>query len=477
MLKKYLSDIAFMQVINLLVKPIWILLIDSQVQEFLPDGVYGNYFGIVQFSLSFFIILDLGLNGFNTTQVSRDTSMISSLSGNIIGVKILLSVVYLILAFSVGSFLGYTSSEFFLLIWITMIQITTSFNQYLRTLVSSLQRFKWDGIFMVLDRVMMIVICSILIWGGIDGLELTIQRFAMAQLFSLLLVTVSLVFFLHSYLKEIRITFKLDKILPLLDKAKPFALLVALMGMYTYFDGVMLKYLAGDVSAGTYAMGYRLFYSILMFAQIFSGVLLPLFSKNLKETVLVHTIANYTLKLLLIVGFSAAFVSYAYSTEIIQMLYPSKSSDAASQSFSILMFSFLGSALFIIYGTLLTAARELKSLNIFAGITLVVNLVLNLKLIPVYGASGAATATLISQLLFGGLCYLICHFKFKFKVNFRAYTIQFLGIALLGVLCVFGRQYIEETFVHLLMIFITVVLVAYLFDMFKLKQLKSFISK
>ena len=33
MLKKYLSDIAFMQVLNLLVKPIWILIIDAAVQD------------------------------------------------------------------------------------------------------------------------------------------------------------------------------------------------------------------------------------------------------------------------------------------------------------------------------------------------------------------------------------------------------------------------------------------------------------
>lgn len=40
MLRKYLSDIAFMQVLNLLVKPIWILVIDRAVQNALtPDLV------------------------------------------------------------------------------------------------------------------------------------------------------------------------------------------------------------------------------------------------------------------------------------------------------------------------------------------------------------------------------------------------------------------------------------------------------
>ena len=91
MLKKYLSDIAFMQVLNLLIKPIWILLIDAAVQEALPQEVYGNYFALFNFSLLFFIVLDLGLNSFNITEVAQDNSKIGLLTGSIIGLKIILA--------------------------------------------------------------------------------------------------------------------------------------------------------------------------------------------------------------------------------------------------------------------------------------------------------------------------------------------------------------------------------------------------
>ena len=166
MLKKYLSDIAFMQVLNLLVKPIWILVIDRAVQNALTQEIYGNYFALFNFSLMFFIILDLGLNGYNTTEISRDTNKIVSFAGNIIGLKLLLMVVYLLAAFGVGSLLGYSQMEFKLLLILCLLQMITSFNQYLRSIVSSLQKFKWDGVFMVLDRVIIITICSLLIWGG-----------------------------------------------------------------------------------------------------------------------------------------------------------------------------------------------------------------------------------------------------------------------------------------------------------------------
>ena len=112
MFKKYISDIAFMQILNLLVKPIWILVIDRAVQNALPQEVYGNYFALYNFSLLFFIVLDLGLNSYNTTEIARDSGKIESIAGNIIGLKLLLVFVYLALAFGVGLFLGYDNDDF-----------------------------------------------------------------------------------------------------------------------------------------------------------------------------------------------------------------------------------------------------------------------------------------------------------------------------------------------------------------------------
>ena len=207
MLRKYISDIAFMQVINLLVKPIWILVIDRAVQNALPQEVYGNYFALYNFSLMFFIILDLGLNSYNTTEISRDTQKIVSVAGNIIGLKLILMIVYVLAALGVGSILGYTHIEFQILLILCVLQIITSFNQYLRSIVASLQKFKWDGVFMVLDRIIIIGLCSVLIWGQLDQWSLTIHRFIYAQLIGVSVVLCLLILFLFNHLTEIKISF------------------------------------------------------------------------------------------------------------------------------------------------------------------------------------------------------------------------------------------------------------------------------
>lgn len=471
MLKKYLSDIAFMQVLNLLVKPVWILVIDRAVQNALSQEIYGNYFALFNFSLMFFIILDLGLNGYNTTEISRDTNKIVSFAGSIIGLKILLMILYLIAAFGVGSLLGYNRLEFNLLLILCILQIITSFNQYLRSIVSSLQKFKWDGIFMVLDRVVIISICSVLIWGGISDWELTINRFVYAQLMGVSLVTISLVVFLRKQLSKVSISFQFQRIVPILKQSWPFALLIMLMGLYNYMDSVMLKFLIGDEEAGVYALGYRLFYALLMFAQIFSGVLLPFFSKNINDVNVVRQVSNYTSKLLLLIGFSVVFFSYSYGMDIMQLLYPDKATAASSNAFVILMFGFIGSALVLVYGTLLTAALELKYLNLAAFATLVINLVLNVKLIPQYGASGAAIATLVSQLIFGGVCFMISFQKFSFKLKWVDIFKQLVGVMTLLIIIINFKQYFDNVLVHSVLIAVVVLLVAYLFKLFSVKHL------
>lgn len=471
MLKKYLSDIAFMQVLNLLVKPVWILVIDRAVQNTLTQEIYGNYFALFNFSLMFFIILDLGLNGYNTTEISRDTNKIVSFAGNIIGLKILLMILYLIAAFGVGSLLGYNRLEFNLLLILCILQIITSFNQYLRSIVSSLQKFKWDGVFMVLDRVVIISICSVLIWGGISDWELTINRFVYAQLMGVSLVTILLVVFLRKQLSKISISFQFQRIVPILKKSWPFALLIMLMGLYNYMDSVMLKLIIGDEEAGVYALGYRLFYALLMFAQIFSGVLLPFFSKNINDVNVVRQVSNYTSKLLLLIGFSVVFFSYSYGMDIMQLLYPDKATAASSNAFVILMFGFIGSVLVLVYGTLLTAALELKYLNLAAFATLVINLVLNVKLIPQYGASGAAIATLVSQLIFGGVCFMISFQKFNFKLKWVDIFNQLGGVMMLLIIIIYSKQYFDNVLVHSVLIAVVVLLVAYLFKLFNVKHL------
>jgi O-antigen/teichoic acid export membrane protein len=82
--------------------------------------------------------------------------------------------------------------------------------------------------------------------------------------------------------------FKFDRrfFMVILRQSFPFALLTLLMSAYTRLDAVLLDNLIhpnGDTQVGIYYHGFRIFDAAYQFALLFAVLLLPMFSKMLKE--------------------------------------------------------------------------------------------------------------------------------------------------------------------------------------------------
>ena len=95
--------------------------------------------------------------------------------------KILLSVAYAIITISIGFIIGYNGEQMQLLYIMAFNQMLISFVLYLRSNITGLHLFKTDSIISVLDRFLMIIFCSILIWGNISSIQFSIKWFVYAQ--------------------------------------------------------------------------------------------------------------------------------------------------------------------------------------------------------------------------------------------------------------------------------------------------------
>lgn len=80
---------------------------------------------------------------------------------------------------------------------------------------------------------------------------------------------------------------------------------------------------------------------------------------------------------------------------------------------------FTGVSLTCIFGTLLTASGNLRKQNYVALGGILVNVVLNLILIPRFQAMGSAVSSLVTQMITGLLQVYLCYKVFHFKVNKR----------------------------------------------------------
>lgn len=438
--RTFITNLALVIFLNLLVKPFWILGIDRSVQNVVGAEQYGLYFALFNFSLILNIILDLGITNFNNRNISQNSQLLNKHFSNIIIVRLFLGLIYFIVTIGLALLRDYTWGEIKLLMLLVFNQFLLSFILYLRSNIAGLQLFKTDSIISVLDRFLMIVICSVLLWGHLTKQPFQIKWFVFAQ--TAAYTTTAFIAFVLVLVKSGKIKLRFDRkfVIAIFKKSYPFAILTLLMASYNRFDAVLLVEILpnslGRVQAGIYAQAFRILDAAAMFAMLFAGLLLPMFSKMIKQKEPIGQLTHLSFILIVIPAIIIAITCAFFNNEIMSILYH-QHVETSANIFAILMFGFIAIATTYIFGTLLTANGSLKQLNIMAFFGVVLNISLNILLIPKYQALGSAIASLTTQ-TFTALTQVLIALKiFKLRINYKLLILLLIfaiGVTIIGII-------------------------------------------
>ena len=94
MQRKFVTNLALVLFLNLLIKPFWILGIDVAVQNAVGLEQYGFYYAIFNFSFLLNIFLDLGITNFNNKNISQNNHLLSKHLSSIILLRLLLAGIF-----------------------------------------------------------------------------------------------------------------------------------------------------------------------------------------------------------------------------------------------------------------------------------------------------------------------------------------------------------------------------------------------
>ncbi len=440
MQRKFLTNLGLLLSLNLLIKPIFIFGIDRNVQNIVGVGDYGFYFVIFNFSFLFNILLDLGITNFNNRNIAQNNHLLTKHFPGILVMKILLSFLYLAITFIIAIILKYDAAQMKLLALLGFNQILISFILYLRSNISGLLFFKTDSILSVLDRFLMIVICGVLLWGHVTSTPFRIEWFVYSQTAAYLVTALVAFILVVKKAKFRKLSWNWPFFLMIMKQSFPFALLVLLMTFYNRLDTVMLESILtetkGNEQAGIYASGFRLLDAANMIGYLFSVLLIPIFSKMIKDKKSVEQMLKLAFTLLITLAVIISTGSYFYSHELMALLYTAHINES-SAVFRLLMGGFIAVSTTYIFGTLLTANGNLKELNIVAGCGMLINFILNLILIPKMLAVGSAYSSLITQFTMAIVQVLLVQRIFRFRINWRYLLILvlfFAGVILFNIL-------------------------------------------
>ncbi|MCB0402319.1 MAG: polysaccharide biosynthesis C-terminal domain-containing protein [Flavobacteriales bacterium] len=456
MQRKFITNLVLLLLLNLLIKPFWIFGVDRTVQNLVDPELYGTYFALFNFSMLFNILLDLGITSYNNRNIAQNHHLLSYYFSGIASLKFLLGVFYMLLTFAIGYVVGYESERFYMLLFLCINQFLISFLQYLRSNISGLQLYTLDSLLSVLDKSLMIAICSFLLWGNMSGYQFELMHFVYGQ--TVAYATAFVVIFFIVLAKSKTFDFKLKRsfILEILKQTFPYALLILTMTFYYRLDAIMLDLMLedGERQSSIYAQSYRLMDASTQIGVLFAGLLLPMFANMIKHKQAVDSLVKLSFSWLFVPSVILAIFSFTFSDEIMEILYVQNTGHAA-QVLGVLMICFIAISTTYIFGTLLTANGSLKLLNKLAISGMLLNFTLNMIFIPEFKAVGSAYASLITQFLIVIIQIIAAKKLFAFQFNSKFIITLSVYLMLLLVLAYLVNTYLSE-FTHQFIVFVGV---------------------
>jgi O-antigen/teichoic acid export membrane protein len=183
-----------------------------------------------------------------------------------------------------------------------------------------------------------------------------------------------------------------------LSRSAPIGMGVIFSVLYFRLDIVMLQLMTDEEVVGFYSAAYRLFEIVIVLPHSLMIVLFPgLIEEFHTDQRKFKTIFKKAFIVYLVVGSSIALVFFSFSNEIIGLSY----GDDFLFSVKILEILAIAIALsfliFLLSNILIVSGREMTNAWSLVGVT-ALNVTLNLAWIPVYGALGAAWATVVCEM-------------------------------------------------------------------------------
>lgn len=383
--------------------------------------VYQSWYAI----LSIFATLNLSAGVFNNGMIKYEedkSGYMSALQGLSTTVTVGLFIIYLIGMDFWNRCLGLSS-----------LFITSMFLQALLVPAylfwSARQRFEYR--YKALIGVTLIIAAGSPMIGILSVLSTSYK--AEARIFSFVLVQagVGLVFYILNFYKGKLFYFRyywkyaLTFNIPLL----PHYLSLTLLGQV---GRIMINDMAGEEKAAIYSVAFNISLLISLVTQAINNSFIPYTYKALKDK-RYHDIGDNANRLLVLVG-AATVIAMLLGPEVIRLFAPKEYFEAVwiiPPAIAGAFFAFL----YPLFGNIEFYFEENIYIMLASILGAVVNVVLNLIMIPRYGYMAAGYTTLICYMLFG-----ICHCLFYRKVSkkyipgIRIYRMKYIVLISIAVL-------------------------------------------
>jgi len=358
----------------------------------LGDAEFGKFSFALALGTIFETLMDFGLHQVTIRAVARDTSQATALLHHTLAIKLVWTMGALVALVTTATILRPEWDVRLACYLLGGSLVLRSYMLTIRGVLQGLERFGWDSVVVVADRAILLV-CGVAVLAAGGGLRGLAIAFVAARGIALALSG----WMTHAQLGGLGLRYDRAIWRELQTTALPLGFFLVVLNLYAYVDGVMLGVMRGDVETGLYTAAYRVYEGMSYAPSVIAAVLTPRLS-----ALFVSDRARHRRLALLGLGASTALavllgaVAFQLATPLMTWLFGGDFAPAAAP-FRILCVG-LGFvfAIWVLHAIAISVNRE-RLLLTTGLIGLVVNVALNLYLIPHQGASGAAIATVAGE--------------------------------------------------------------------------------
>ena len=235
-------------------------------------------FGILSFALAFTGIIgifsDLGLNALVTREIARDKSIIKEYIGNILTIKLILSIITFVLIVLLVNLLDYSNETIYVVYLLALFTLFGNLSMLFYSIFQAFEEMEYQSIGQILNSLLILIGIIIGMMYGFDLLKFALIYFAVGLI---VLVYAYSTFTWKFFLPKIKFNPDLSRII--IKSALPLSLTFIFSLVYFKIDSIILSLIQGNETVGIYAASYNVMTALTFIPSVFAVSIYPVLSK------------------------------------------------------------------------------------------------------------------------------------------------------------------------------------------------------
>jgi O-antigen/teichoic acid export membrane protein len=407
--KKVTKNSIYLIIANISNKLILFVLFMLMVR-YLGETLFGKYSFAVTFVGLFAILSDLSMGNLISREVIKDKEHLSKYFFNVLIIKVVLSLIAFMMIAATINMTDYPwDTKLAVYILGIYVLFNTALISFITPIFRAFENMEYEAFTSISQNIVTLLLGALVIYLNLGFIPL-MAVFTIGSLLGFALGTSLIIMRYRVKMTGLDLNFSIGFVRSL----SPFALDAVMVTLYSSIDRLLLSVMKGDAEVGYYSGVRTLVCVFLILPGAFNGAIFPMMVRSFnKDPAIFRVLYKKSFKYLFMLALPIAVGTTILASGIVVLLL-GQNFAASAIILQVLIWSLIFMFMNTVTGNVFCAIDKQMVGSLLAGALVVINLSLNLLLIPYIGGIGAAIAAVCTEGI--GFAYAYYYFSKRLQI-------------------------------------------------------------